>query len=1663
MAASSSSSSPRWSYDVFLSFRGEDTRKTITNHLYEALRRQGIVVFRDDDELERGKAIADVLIKAIEESRSTIVILSQRYADSKWCLRELAKIVHCKNTLGQTVLVVFHKINSFDVISPTGIYENFFIDHESNIKENFEEVQSWRYAMREVGGLFGWHVNDETETEKVQEIVKHVFNHLRPDLLSNDENLVGMNLRLSRINILLGMGLDDVRFIGIWGMGGIGKTTIARALYKIVAREFHGSCILRNVRQALKNVGGLVSLQEKLLSMTLLKGKVRIKDGDGAAMIKENLQNRKVFVVLDDVDRVSQVKELIGGEECLGFGSRVIITTRDEGLLVSLGVDRRYNVESFNDEESLQLFCHEAFGVKSFKKGYLDLCMQFIKHAEGLPSEIKVLGSSLHGRLVPSWEDAVKNLNVSLNREIYENLKISYDALEIQERRMFLDIACFLTGRSKDQVIDTFKSFGIDAADGLKILQEKSLVTVHGNKVQVHNLLKKLGQEIFLEESSGKCCRLWRRKDVNHALRHNQGVEDIESIVLDLDEHGESHLNAKFFSTMTGLKVLLVHNVFLSGDLEYLSDKLRLLSWHGYPLRHLPSRFQPSELLELSLPNSCLENLWKGAKRLDKLKIINLSNSEFLIKTPNLSMVPNLERLVLNGCIRLQELHQSVGALKHLILLDLKDCKSLKRIPFNICFESLKILVLSGCSRLENFPEIVENMKLMTELHLDGTAIRELHQSIGKLTSLELLDLRHCKNLLTLPDSIGCMTSLKHLALGGCSKLDQIPDSLGNISCLKKLDVSGTSISHVPLSLRLLANLEVFNCEGLSRKFCYSFFPFWDTPRNYNSHSFGLKLMTCLSNFHSVKVLIFSDCKLVDGDLPNNLSCLSSLQFLDLSRNFFANLPNSLCQLINLRCLVLDNCSRLQSLPKLPLGLRYVLARNCVSLKEHYNQEDHRPISETEVMILSYPTSAEHQNSKMANLMQSKIYTAWENGHPCFFLSFLELIRAFFQRHMALPNPLAFLFIFLHIAAFSAESSLLYNGFSQGKRLVRDGAAVVMPSGALRLTNTSQNVIGRAFYPDAIHLINNTSLSSFSTTFVFAIKPSSPGHGGHVFAFTLAPSTKFEGAESGHFLGLFNRSNDGSVSNHIFAVEFDTVKGHDELKNSRGNDVGININGVVSVSSQHASYSYLNDTILDLILIDSGDPIAVWIEYDGSRKSASVYIGLLTDQKPEKPLLSCPIDLTPVLKEKMYVGFAASTGIETSSHYILGWSFAVNAPARPLRYSLLPIEPERQSHPRASNPQFMVIVLVSSILVIVGIVVLAFLFRKMRKAESLEDWEKDCPHRFSYKDLYTATNGFKDSQQIGIGGFGSVYKGSLRSTGAEIAVKRVKRNSSQGLKEFAAEIESLGRLRHKNLVNLQGWCKKNNDLLIVYDYISNGSLHSLLYHPIQNFVLNWEQRLNILKGIAAGLLYLHEDWEQVVIHRDVKPSNVLIDDDMNARLSDFGLSRQYDHDQVSHTTKVVGTIGYIPPELFRTGKASKSADVYAYGVVVLEVACGRKPLGSGQFVLVDWVMKLYETGNVVHVADPKLGSDYKVEEMEMVLKLGLLCTQWNPEARPCIRQVTRFLNGEDPLPALEPWAGYQALFESSSRSMAKEVSTMWNSPSSMSVGPISSASINIGR
>lgn len=278
----------------------------------------------------------------------------------------------------------------------------------------------------------------------------------------------------------------------------------------------------------------------------------------------------------------------------------------------------------------------------------------------------------------------------------------------------------------------------------------------------------------------------------------------------------------------------------------------------------------------------------------------------------------------------------------------------------------------------------------------------------------------------------------------------------------------------------------------------------------------------------------------------------------------------------------------------------------------------------------------------------------------------------------------------------------------------------------------------------------------------------------------------------------------------------------------------------------------------------------------------------------------------------------------------------------------------------------------------------------------LEYWEVDygaC--RFNYSELVAATNGFNEKNLIGCGGFGRVYKGVIPSTGLEVAIKRIAQDSRQGMREFVAEITSMRGLRHRNLVQLHGWCRRQDELHLVYDYVSNGSLDDLLFnkHEQEQKLLTWQERFKILTGVARALLYLHEESEQRVVHRDVKPSNVLIDADLTAKLKDFGLSRTYGHGMNPQTTHIVGTLGYLAPELTKTGKATTCTDVYGYGALMLEVACGRRPIEphriSEELVLVDWVGELHSKGEILRAVDPNL-EDYNQFEAELVLSLGLL-------------------------------------------------------------------------
>uniref|UniRef100_A0ACD5Z409 Uncharacterized protein n=1 Tax=Avena sativa TaxID=4498 RepID=A0ACD5Z409_AVESA len=535
-------------------------------------------------------------------------------------------------------------------------------------------------------------------------------------------------------------------------------------------------------------------------------------------------------------------------------------------------------------------------------------------------------------------------------------------------------------------------------------------------------------------------------------------------------------------------------------------------------------------------------------------------------------------------------------------------------------------------------------------------------------------------------------------------------------------------------------------------------------------------------------------------------------------------------------------------------------------------------------------------------------------------------------------------------------------------------------------------------------------------------------------AFFIAKSMDFSSALPTQWFGVFNSANQGNSSNHIFAVELDTVNNRD-LQDIDANHVGININSIVSNKSNTAGFYDDKTGIFNTLNLTGGERLQLWIDYESESTRINVTMSPLDMTKPARPLISDIYDLSTVITEDAYLGFGSSAGRDDSRHYILGWSFGMNGPAPAIDIRKLPRLPRLCPKPRSKVLEIVLPLATATSVLAVGITIFLLVRRHQRYAELGEDWEVEFgPHRFPYKDLYYATQGFKNKNLLGVGGFGRVYKGVLQKSKLEIAVKRVSHESKQGMKEFIAEVVSIGQLQHRNLVQLLGYCRRRGQLFLVYEYMPNGSLDKYLYHQDHNKLqpnLNWAQRFKIIRGVASGLLYLHEEWEKIVIHRDVKASNVLLDAEMNARLGDFGLARLYDHGVDPQSTHVVGTIGYLAPELACTGKVTPLTDVFAFGIFILEVVCGQRPIKQDTReehpMLVDRVLEHWHNGSVIDTLDTKLHGDYDVNEAYLALKLGLLCSHPFMDARPTMRQVMQYLDGDRTTP--EPLSPVDTNFE----------------------------------
>ncbi|XP_054778875.1 L-type lectin-domain containing receptor kinase VII.1 isoform X1 [Prosopis cineraria] len=616
--------------------------------------------------------------------------------------------------------------------------------------------------------------------------------------------------------------------------------------------------------------------------------------------------------------------------------------------------------------------------------------------------------------------------------------------------------------------------------------------------------------------------------------------------------------------------------------------------------------------------------------------------------------------------------------------------------------------------------------------------------------------------------------------------------------------------------------------------------------------------------------------------------------------------------------------------------------------------------------------------------------------------------------------PHVLLLLFFSFSDSSLAVDFVFNGFNFSDVLLYGNATV--DSGILSLTHDQAFSIGRALYPQKIptKIPNSSFVYRFSASFIFAMAPYKnilPGHG---FVFIFTPVRGIQGANSAQHLGFLNFTNNGDSGNHVFGVEFDVFM-NQEFDDINANHVGIDVNSLKSIAAHDAGYwpEDDNDKSFQELKLNDGENYQVWIDYEDSL--FSITMAPVGTKRPRRPLLNVSLNLSEVFEDEMYVGFTSSTGQLVQSHKILAWSFSNSNFS--LSEALITSGLPSFVLPKDSIIQSKGFIagLTIGIFFLLCFVVLLTLFliqrkrRKAREREAMEDWELEYwPHRITYEEIESATKGFSEENVIGIGGNGKVYKGNLGGT--EIAVKRIS-HENNGMREFLAEISSLGRLKHRNLVKLRGWCKKDaGNFLLIYEYMENGSLEKRVFENEEDDkILNGEERIRILKDVACGVVYLHEGSEAKVVHRDIKASNVLLDKELNGRLGDFGLAlMQNNKGEVASTTKVVGTVGYMAPEMMKTGRASIQSDVYMVGILVLEVMCGRRPIEEGKPSLVEWVWQLKAQGQLISAMDERLRAKGEVNEqqIETILNLGLLCAYPDPKARPTMRQVLKVLEGK---------------------------------------------------
>ncbi|CAN1765069.1 Disease resistance protein L6 [Linum perenne] len=731
-------------YEVFLSFRGPDVRKSFADFLYSYLVRSKIRTFRDEEELLKGETIGAALVQAITESKIYIPILTESYAGSKWCLQELAKMVECcRKGKGHIILPIFYFVDPRDVRHQAGPYEDAFEQHSE--KHDPLIVQAWREALQEVGQMKGWHVTDsDGQGAVIDEVFSKVELHLRNNYTLVTEELVGIDCHVEEATRLLNLESGDVKVVGIHGIGGMGKTTIAKAVYDNICTSFNRCCFLENVREMLSKNDGITALQRKFIS-SIMRDDVEVKDAsEGVSIIRQRVCKYKVLVVLDDVDDSFEFGQILGKIGHFSSESRFIITTRNKRVVEFLDEYRLYEPKEMSHEHSLQLFSMHAFHMHHPPEGYATLCDEFIEVAAKLPLALKVIGSLLFRgdrRFGEEKLAELKKVPAATSNKVQQRLKISYNELSPNEKHMFLDIACFFIGEDKELPFHMWSDSNLYPESGIRTLVHRSLVKIdERNKFWMHDLLRDLGRAIVIEEDverPWRRSRIWSYEDAVNMFKNGEVASNLKVAVLNYCD--------------------LLHRV---PDLS----RCRSLEWID-----LSSCFWMKGVLDIGsfrnlkvvrVPGTAISELRGDIGKLQKLQEIVTGKLVWRAEQV-LTLSTALKRLT----ISFPEVRNLLD-LKDLEVLCFLDCETAPEIP--ACIWKLSKLTLTAVTGLESL------LSLQT-LEMTGCeSLRKLPDLSG-LENLETLDVSGCVRLVHVT-GLCRLESLEQVSLSGCTSIEEVPD-----------------------------------------------------------------------------------------------------------------------------------------------------------------------------------------------------------------------------------------------------------------------------------------------------------------------------------------------------------------------------------------------------------------------------------------------------------------------------------------------------------------------------------------------------------------------------------------------------------------------------------------------------------------------------------------------------------------------------------------------------------------------------------------------------------------------------------------------------------------------------------------------------------------------